>query len=194
MRKPLMVEFTGTPEAGKTTAVRSVANKLLNLGYNVSILKESAENLPEEIPKGTWDANLWMHYQTQSGLIKASYFNSDIILIDRGLIDSMFYGKKFLWEGKCTKKEYEKFENQFIERLFPNFLIALTVPPDISVKRRGGEGHLVNEEYIKSYNEMFLRYYEEITCKKTIIDTSRLDVYSMNDKIANIILSNLLVY
>ena len=109
MRKPLMVEFTGTPEAGKTTAVRSVANKLLNLGYNVSILKESAENLPIEIPKGTWDANLWMHYQTQSGLIKASYFNSDIVLIDRGLIDSMFYGKKFLWEGKCTKKDLFRF-------------------------------------------------------------------------------------
>lgn len=73
MRKPLMVEFTGTPEAGKTTAVRSDANKLQSLGYKVSVLQESAENLTsQEIPKGTWDANLWMHYQTQSGLIKAS--------------------------------------------------------------------------------------------------------------------------
>lgn len=192
MRKPLMVEFTGTPEAGKTTAVRSVANKLQSLGYKVSVLQESAENLPEEIPKGTWDANLWMHYQTQSGLIKASYFNSDIVLIDRGLIDSNFYGKKFLWEEKCTKEEYEEFRNQFIERLFPDFLIALIVPPNISVKRRGGEGRLVNEEYIKKYNEMFIKYFNEITCSKTLIDTSNLDVYSMNDEITNIILTNLL--
>ena len=48
MRKPFMVEFTGTPEAGKTTSIRNVANKLLNEGYTVAILEESAERLPEE--------------------------------------------------------------------------------------------------------------------------------------------------
>lgn len=28
MRKPFMVEFSGTPEAGKTTTIRTVANML----------------------------------------------------------------------------------------------------------------------------------------------------------------------
>ena len=46
MRKPFMVEFTGTPEAGKTTTIKNVANKLTNMGYRVSILQESAEKLP----------------------------------------------------------------------------------------------------------------------------------------------------
>lgn len=103
MRKPFMVEFTGTPEAGKTTSIRNVANKLLNEGYTVAILEESAERLPEEIPKGTWDANLWMHYQTQAGILRATYLEANVVLIDRGLIDSNFYGRKFLWENVCTK-------------------------------------------------------------------------------------------
>ena len=85
MRKPFMVEFTGTPEAGKTTVITNVSNQLTALGYRVFVLKESAEKLPRQIPKGTWDANLWMHYQTMSGLLKAKYINADIVLIDRGL-------------------------------------------------------------------------------------------------------------
>lgn len=96
MRKPFMVEFTGTPEAGKTTSIGNVANNLKSMGYKVAILKESAEKLPKEIPKGSWEANLWMHYQTQAGLLRAKFMEADIVLIDRGLIDSKFYGKKFL--------------------------------------------------------------------------------------------------
>lgn len=63
-RKPFMVEFSGTPEAGKTTAIRVVANMLEEVGCTTLILNESAEKLPKEIPKGIFDANLWMHYIT----------------------------------------------------------------------------------------------------------------------------------
>jgi len=191
MRKPFMVELTGTPEAGKTTSISNVANNLKKLGYRVSILKESAESLPEEIPKGTWYANLWMHYQTQSGLLKAKFFDTDIVLIDRGLIDSNFYKKKFLWEGTCTEEEYKKFRMQFMEELFPDFLVALMVPPEIALQRRGGEGHLVNEQYIRKYNEMFSKYYEELECPKELINTANLNVYEMNQRILTVILENL---
>lgn len=50
-RKPFMVEFSGTPEAGKTTAIRVVANMLEEVGCTTLILNESAEKLPKEIPK-----------------------------------------------------------------------------------------------------------------------------------------------
>lgn len=191
MRKPFMVEFTGTPEAGKTTTIKNVANKLIANGHTVCVLQESAEKLPTEIPKGIWNANLWMHYQTIAEILRASYIQTDIILIDRGLLDSNFYGKKFLWEGIATEEQYEKFRMQFIEELFPDFLIALTVSPETAIKRRGGTGHLVNEDYISKYNDLFIRYYNELTCKKTIINTEKLDVYEMNDWIFQIVLENL---
>ena len=167
MRKPFMVEFTGTPEAGKTTTIKNVANKLTDMGYKVVVLQESAEKLPQEIPKGIWNANLWMHFQTTAEILRSSYIQADIILIDRGLIDSNFYGKKFLWEGIVTEEQYKKFRQLFIGELFPNFIIALTVSPETAIKRRGGAGHLVNEEYISRYNELFIRYYNELTCKKS---------------------------
>ena len=39
-----MVEFSGTPEAGKTTAINAVVNMLERDGYKTIILEESAEN------------------------------------------------------------------------------------------------------------------------------------------------------
>lgn len=116
---------------------------------------------------------------------------SDIVLIDRGLIDSKFYGKKFLWEGVCTQEEYEQFKNQFMEELYPDFLMALMVPPEVALQRRGGEGRLVNEAYIRRYNEMFLRYYEEVPCPKELINTSKFNVYEMNQRILTVILEHL---
>ena len=191
MRKPFMVEFTGTPEAGKTTSIHHVFNEFGKEGYSVAICKESAEKLPELIPKGTPDANLWMHYQTQAGLLKAQFIRADILLIDRGLVDSNFYGKKFLWEGTYTEQEYEEFRKQFNEHLFPDFLIALMVPPEVSIQRRGGEGRLVNTRYINAYNNYFMNYYDEIEIPKTLIDTSKLTENEMAPKIYSVIKSKM---
>lgn len=79
-----IVEFSGTPEAGKTTSIRTIANMLRNDGY------------------------------------------------------------KFYKEGMCKKEEYDEYKNTFVERLKPDLLIGLIVSTQIAVKRRGGEGHLVN--------------------------------------------------
>ena len=96
-----------------------------------------------------------------------------------------------MWENLVTKEQYENFRKQFIEELFPNFLIALTVSPLTAIKRRGGAGHLVNNVYIKKYNEFFMRYYNELKCNKVIIETEKLDIYQMNDIIYKVILKNL---
>ena len=60
-----------------------------------------------------------------------------------------------------------------------------------AIKRRGGAGRLVNENYIKRYNDLFIRYYNELNYNKALIDTGNLDVYQMNDLIYTTILENL---
>ena len=47
--KPFMVEFSGTPEAGKSTAIALLVKMLEDKGYRTMILKESAEVLPNEL-------------------------------------------------------------------------------------------------------------------------------------------------
>ncbi len=191
MSRPFMVEFSGTPEAGKTTTINAVADMLRKNVYKTIILKESAESLPSEIPKGTFDANMWMHFITQSGLISALYSKADIVLIDRGIIDSEFYGQKFLNDGLCTKAKYDEFKKMFLQHLKPNLFIALMVTPEESVKRRGGEGRLVNKEYIQNYNEAYLKFFETIIVNKHLIMTDNIELYEVCKTVLNIILKNL---
>ena len=191
MSRPFMVEFSGTPEEGKTTTINAVADMLRKNDYKTIILKESAESLPSEIPKGTFDANMWMHFITQSGLISALYSKADIVLIDRGIIDSEFYGQKFLNDGLCTKAKYDEFKKMFLQHLKPNLFIALMVTPEESVKRRGGEGRLVNKEYIQNYNEAYLKFFETIIVNKHLIMTDNIELYEVCKTVLNIILKNL---
>lgn len=191
MSRPFMVEFSGTPEAGKTTTINAVADMLRKNDYKTIILKESAESLPSEIPKGTFDANMWMHFITQSGLISALYSKADIVLIDRGIIDSEFYGQKFLNDGLCTKAKYDEFKKMFLQHLKSNLFIALMVTPEESVKRRGGEGRLVNKEYIQNYNEAYLKFFETIIVNKHLIMTDNIELHEVCKTVLNIILKNL---
>ncbi len=188
-RKPFMVEFSGTPEAGKTTTINTVANIMRNANYRVIVLRESAESLPDEIAKGTFQANMWMHFITQAGLLKAVYADADIALIDRGIVDSEFYGQKFLSEGGCSKDEYEEFERTFLQCLKPDLFITLMVTPEEAIKRRGGEGRLVNREYVRKYNEAYLKYFRTVQYPKELINTEMKEPSEVSKQVSDIILN-----
>ena len=188
-RKPFMVEFSGTPEAGKTTTINTVANIMRNANYRVIVLRESAESLPDEIAKGTFQANMWMHFITQAGLLKAVHADADIALIDRGIVDSEFYGQKFLLEGGCSKDEYEEFERTFLQCLKPDLFITLMVTPEEAIKRRGGEGRLVNREYVRKYNEAYLKYFRTVQYPKELINTEMKEPCEVSKQVSDIILN-----
>ena len=187
-RKPFMVEFSGTPEAGKTTAIRVVANMLEEVGCTTLILNESAEKLPKEIPKGIFDANLWMHYITQAGILRATYTNVDIVLIDRGIIDSQFYAWKFYKEKMASIEEYQDFQKQCLKGVDPDLFLGLKILPKTAVSRRGAEGRIVNEKYIERYNEFFIEYFKRIQLNKSLIETDEMNRAEMNNKIFETIL------
>ena len=113
------------------------------------------------------------------------------MLIDRGIIDSEFYGQKFLNDGLCTKAKYDEFKKMFLQHLKPNLFIALMVTPEESVKRRGGEGRLVNKEYIRNYNEAYLKFFETIIVNKHLIMTDNIELHEVCKTVLNIILKNL---
>ena len=70
----------------------------------------------------------------------------------------------------------------------PDLLIALMVSPELSIKRRGGEGRLVNTEYVRNYNKLFLDFYDKIKMRKELIITDKLNIYEMNCVIYDTIL------
>ena len=62
------------------------------------------------------------------------------------------------------------------------------VTPEESIKRRGGEGRLVNKEYVRKYNEAYLKFFAKINYPKEIISTDRKELHEVSNEVSNIIL------
>lgn len=195
--KTLTVEFTGTPEAGKTTCINKIIEHFEKSGYKVGFVQESAEITPKNFSKGCFDQHLWMRLHSLENILVEKHSECDILLIDRGVIDGIFYTYLFLSrnpedEEKCSALI------QFLHRLdflLPNFLLVFTSDPEVSIKRRGGEGRLVTIDYIKKYNQLLSSFLPEINVPYTLIDSSNLtedEVFTIVLKeIQNLIKSNL---
>ena len=110
-------------------------------------------------------------------------------MIDRGIVDSEFYGQKFLLEGGCSKDEYEEFERTFLQCLKPDLFITLMVTPEEAIKRRGGEGRLVNREYVRKYNEAYLKYFRTVQYPKELINTEMKEPCEVSKQVSDIILN-----
>ena len=186
--RPIMIEFTGTPEAGKTTVIHNL-QKILEEQHNlkVAIIQESAELQPKEFTKGSWDANFWMRYITCANVLHSLYLPCDIVIIDRGVIDLQFFGVKFFKNKGCSTEEYISYMNMFPSKLYPDYLIALCCNPETALSRRGGPGRIVNFDFIKEYNELLHSFYETITIPKSLIDTSDKTVDEVVSQIHDII-------
>lgn len=185
---PFMVEFTGSPEAGKTTCIQNLLNRFNSeTKLKVHVICESAEIVDKKIPKGSFETHLSMRLMTLNKIIEAKYNPSyDIVLIDRGLLDGIIFTLMFLFRNMDRYNECSSLINlldSVKEKLSPNLLIILKSSPDISIERKGHEGRLVNTDFIKSYNSLLDVFEKTVQIPHHIIDTS----FSTKLEISNMI-------
>lgn len=180
--KPINVEFTGTPEAGKTTQFKIVSEQLRSEGFKVFSIKESTEFLPSCFAKGSADAHRWMDLSTAQSLLCANASDADIIISDRGFIDRMIWEEFFYLDGQISEVEYEAHNlhfNQFLTK--PDILFVFSIPPNLSIKRRGGEGRVTTESFLKHYNshldlylDSYTGWFRRVDASQTIDEVSRM--------------------
>lgn len=190
-QKPFIVEFTGTPEAGKTTTIDLVEQKLLNLGYTVKVYPESAEKSKNIFPKSEYaklDSKLWMNLDTLKNLIEAPYQNYDIVLFDRGSIDRKFWIELDSSIGILDNR----FTNlTLFDTMLPDLLIVLRVSVDESLRRRGGEGHVVTKSFLETYNSILDVFINSIGINKDIVCTDNMQIDEVVEVVTKTILENL---
>lgn len=177
-KAPFMIEFLGTPEAGKTSLIHRLKDEL-SKSLSVGIIQESAEIVPSIFPKGSMEANLWMRYNTLNNLLKAKFSTDfDVILIDRGIIDSVLWNY-YYYSTKMTSQEVFDATNSLLANTYisnPDQVYYLTTTPEESVKRRGGPGRIVTYEFVKTFNEVvdeFMQHYSHPFFKLDTTDLSK---------------------
>lgn len=191
MRKPFIVEFTGTPEAGKTTVINQLYAVLSNKGYKVKLYPESAELSKSLFPKGVKDAKLWININTLQNIIEAPFQTEyDIILFDRGSMDRLFW----IYMDSITDFNFA-LKNCSMGSLFqeypPDLLMIFKVSPEEALKRRGGEGHLVTNDFLMDYNRRLNIFINSIGINKVIVSTDNHRIYEVVNVTLNSILENM---
>lgn len=189
---PFMVEFTGTPEAGKTTCIQDVTRMLEADNLKVSYVRESAEDIPKSLDRMSFDLHLFMRLNTVMSIIRNSYETQcDILLIDRGILDGIFFTKKFIedkpdWACECNGLITMLDSLNF---LLPSVSLILSCSPKVAIERKGGEGRIVTHEFIANYNKLLQNTYfsSQVVCYR--IDTSYLTTTQTATKAYNIIKS-----
>ena len=182
---PFMIEFLGTPEAGKTTTIHRL-EEVMSEKYKISIIKESAEIVPAVFPKCSIEAHFWMRLTTAKTILEKQFSNdSEAILIDRGLIDTLFWNFYYGSTGQLTTDEVKHINNffQIIGIKFPDIVVFLSTTPEEAIRRRGGEGRLVTLDFLKYFNSLLESFMNTVSVPVVHLDTTGLSQDDVLQKI-----------
>ncbi len=163
--RPFVVEFAGAPKSGKSTLVEAVRHFFSRQGYRVHVLTERASICPIPI-KGHLFFNTWCFTSMLSELLENSETDSDILIVDRGLFDSLIWLKLQQNRGELTESEFNHFENFILldrwKKLF-DACIVLNVSSSEALRREQEKhisrsvGSVMNEDFLNTLNAAVLQ-------------------------------------
>lgn len=160
-KRPLLIEFCGSPKAGKTTCLGGLDLFLRRNGFKVRKIAEKAETCTIR-DKSSYMFNTWTLTQAVSELaaIAADDRTSDVVLIDRGLFDSLTWFELFRMREAILEDDYKAVTSLAripSLRRSVDLVVSLEADPDISVHREFAglltdtPGSIMNPGFLREY-------------------------------------------
>lgn len=190
-----LIEFTGTPDAGKTTVISKIKEVLEERNNKVILLGEAnGLELPPQNLRDSLAYNEWVGENACKGILKALEENPDIILVDRGIIDFRFWNYLYQRNGKATEEEVKELQAKELfqdKRLIPDLLVAVTVSIDEAINRNR---KLVNKRnWVENHNLLFEEFYSSYRGTKVSLDTTRLSKEQVKEEVLKMLKEHNLV-
>lgn len=213
-RRPLLIEFCGSPKSGKTTTITSLNIFLKRNGFKTVLLTERASICPIENKRHPF-FNIWTLTSAISEILENLEHGKgkiDVIICDRGIFDALCW---FTWlntypSGKSPYLDDDsydiltKFIRMDIWRKNIDLIYVFSVKPDTSIVREYSNlltekrGSIMQETILKEYNDSiensiskfgsFFRKIEQIT---TDTDETNNSPNIVSYKVTTQILNNL---
>lgn len=191
-RRPIIIEFCGSPKAGKTSSINSLNIFLKRNGFRTTVLTERASVCPI-LDKQSPIFNSWTCSSTINEInekIDAANAspnpenNIDVIICDRGIFDALCWFKWLKNRNKMSGYEYSvltKFAllNRWQKNIDLVYIFVTT--PEESIKREYANlltdkrGSIMKEDILAQYKEaihQILNEYEGTFRAVDIIDTT----------------------
>lgn len=166
LRRPLLIEFCGSPKSGKSTTITSLNQFLKRNGFSTTVLTERASVCPISNKKDPF-FNIWTLTSAIAEIIEHLDKNdTDIIIADRAIFDALCW---FEWLNKNDSIEspYLNEENyksllSFIKmdllKDYIDIIYVFKVEPKISIEREYSSlltdkrGSIMQEPVLKSFS------------------------------------------
>ena len=187
--KPIFIELMGTPKSGKTTLTNALKNVFKKNQIPVFVRRETAEYNPIH-DKNTEEYNIWMVMELIKNLSEdLSSYQGSIVVYDRGILDRIPWIDHSVQTGSISLKDSE-----IIKKLYETDLLRKYNPlsygfitsPELSIKRKGGEGRLVNKNSLMLFNQLFANQQQFI--KSHSLDYSLFETDSYQGRLQDFII------
>lgn len=205
-RRPIVIEFCGSPKSGKTSCINSLNLFLKRNGFKTGIVTEQASICPIK-DKHNPTFNTWTVNSTISELNALLDLSKneqlDIVICDRAIFDSLCWFKWMYFKGTLEKTEYRTITDYITLSRWSNkidLVYVFMAKPETSIYREYAHlltrkpGSIMNTqtltEYINSINEAKNEFGDKFRMIQEI-DTSNLDQNDVSKEVTNTILEKL---
>lgn len=189
LRRPLLIEFCGSPKSGKSTTITSLNLFLKRNGFKTVVLTERASVCPVRSKTHPF-FNIWTVTSAIAEIIEhLDKRDVDIIICDRGLFDSLCW---FQWLNTNESIESPYLDDRSHESLKQfikmdiwkknlDLIYVFKVDPETSIKREYANlltdkrGSIMKEPVLESFNQsidtVFIENQDYRNLKKIKTDT-----------------------
>lgn len=160
LHEPIIIEFSGTPNSGKTTTITAISKYFRHNGISVSLIPENSNLCPLR-EKLDLNFNIWTGLQNILMLLETIEKKADFIFIDRGIFDTIVWMKLLLKKKKITLDEYKVIKNFFLLHRWVKqigLVIVVTLNSTKALEREysslltNAPGTIMNENILQLYN------------------------------------------
>jgi len=162
-RRPIIIEFCGSPKSGKSSCITSLNIFLKRNGFKTKVLTERASVCPIA-NKFDPSFNIWTACSAITQLLNyfSNRMNIDVIIADRAIFDALCWFNWLLEHKHLDSNDYQKlvdFLTMNKWRSYIDLIYVFKANPDISLEREYAYlltkefGRIMNPQVLESYNE-----------------------------------------
>lgn len=204
-RRPIVIEFCGSPKSGKTSCISSLNIFIKRNGFKTQVLTERASICP--IPnKHDPFFNIWTFSASIAEMtekLSLGIDSVDVIIADRGIFDSLSW---FQWQrskryiDSDNYKSIKDFLTMKMWRRYIDVIYVFKVEPQISMEREYAylltrkTGTIMNKKILNEYNKALdksTRESSRLFKRIEEVDTSKHSQNEVSSMVTSTILSTL---
>lgn len=200
--RPFFVEFTGSPDSGKSTTINTLYHSFKDLGFKVYKPLEGAEEV-QHIERSEGPIyNIRTAIYAITKLIDLSHGHMyDLVLFDRCAFDGYYWMMYWLAKGKLTEEEMRHWQSTFLSEFWINNLDAayfVVCDPSVALERNRMDtladrfGETTNPQNMTILVDRLRQAYGELSPKfpqLRFVDTSSMEKREMIQHFADDILA-----